>query len=124
MVSIKYGWRLKQIPSHCVYGNTFYLQYTLQYPKGEFVTLHHNNIRKTTANLLTVKNEVCSRWVVKRLPRRLQINWIKLELMSVDFWLKGQVAFFDIRIFNPTAKQYVNHELPKSYKVNEKAKKK
>ena len=59
MVSIKYGWRLKQIPSHCVYGNTFYLQYTLQYPKGEFVTLHHNNIRKTTANLLTVKNEVC-----------------------------------------------------------------
>ena len=58
MVSIKYGWRLKQIPSHCVYGNTFYLQYTLQYPKGQFATLHHNNIRKTTATLLTVNNKV------------------------------------------------------------------
>ena len=27
LLSIKYGWRLKQIPSHWVYGNTFNLQH-------------------------------------------------------------------------------------------------
>ena len=38
-------------------------------------------------------------------------------------WLIGQVAFFDVRVFNPTAKRYVNQELRKSYEVNEKEKK-
>ena len=27
LLSIKYGWRLKQMPSHCAYGNTFNLQH-------------------------------------------------------------------------------------------------
>ena len=34
------------------------------------------------------------------------------------------MAFFDERVFNPTAKRYVNQELRKLYEVNEKEKKK
>ena len=56
LLSIRYGWRLKRIPSQCACGNKFNLQYALQCPKGGFVTLCHDHIRNTTANLLT---EVC-----------------------------------------------------------------
>ena len=36
--------------------------------------------------------------------------------------LTGQVAFFDVRVFNATAKRYVNQKLCKSYEVDEKNK--
>ena len=44
--------------------------------------------------------------------------------MCKGFWQAGQMAFFDVRVFNPTAKQYVNQEISKTYEVNEKEKKK
>ena len=34
------------------------------------------------------------------------------------------MAFFDVRVFNPTAKRYVNQEISKTYEVNEREKKK
>ena len=60
MLPIRYDRRLKRIPSHCACGNTFNLQHALQFPSGGFVTLRHNHIRNTTANLLTeVWKNVC-----------------------------------------------------------------
>ena len=34
------------------------------------------------------------------------------------------MAFFDVRVFNPTSKRYVNQEISKTYEVNEIEKKK
>ena len=34
------------------------------------------------------------------------------------------MAFFDVRVFKPNAKRYINHTLSKSYEINEKEKKK
>ena len=53
LLSIRYDWGLKGIPSHYACGNTFNLQHALQCPKSGFVTLRLNHIRNTTANLLT-----------------------------------------------------------------------
>ena len=44
----------------------------------------------------------------------------RADVSARGFWLTGQVALFDVRVFNPTAKRYVNQELRKSYQVNEK----
>ena len=44
LLSIRYGWKLKRIPSHRACGNTFNLHQALQCPKGGFVTLRHNHI--------------------------------------------------------------------------------
>ena len=33
------------------------------------------------------------------------------------------MAFFDVRVFNPTSKRYANQELSKTYEINEKKKK-
>ena len=34
------------------------------------------------------------------------------------------MAFFDVRVFNPTAKRYANQEISKTYEVNEREKNK
>ena len=47
-----------------------------------------------------------------------------VDVSSRDFWLTGQVALFDVKVFKPTAKRYVNQKRRKSYEVNEKEKKK
>ena len=112
LLSIRYGWRLKRIPSHCARGNTFNLQHAFQCPKGGFVTLRHNHILNTTANLLT---EVCKDIHVK--PQLQLLNGerssektanksdqARVDISARGFWLTGQAAFFDVRVFNPTAK--------------------
>ena len=48
----------------------------------------------------------------------------RVNISAHGFWLIGQVALFDVRVLNSTAKRYVNQELRKSYEINEKEKKK
>ena len=48
----------------------------------------------------------------------------RVDVSARGFWLTDQVAFFHLSIFNPTAKRYVNQELRKSCKLNEKEKQK
>ena len=38
--------------------------------------------------------------------------------------MTGQMAFYDVRVFNPLARRYENLELQKCYELNEKEKKK
>ena len=40
-----------------------------------------------------------------------------------DFWCAGQVAFLDIRVFNPNATRYAHQDISKTYESNEKEKK-
>ena len=47
----------------------------------------------------------------------------RLDVKARGFWQAGQLAFFDIRVFNPMAKRYANQILKKSYETNEVEKK-
>ena len=50
---------------------------------------------------------------------------MRLELTYVlEVSATGQMAFFDVRVFNPIARRYVNQKLSKTYEINEKEKKK
>ena len=86
------------------------------------MTLRHNHIRNTTANLLT---EVCKDVCVKPQLQPLsgetfsektenKSNQARADISARGFWLTDQVASFDVRVFNPTTKRYVNQELRKS----------
>ena len=107
---IRYGWRFKRIPRHCACGNTFNLQHAIQCPKGEFVSLHHNHIRNAATKLLTeVFKDVCVEPQLQPLSGETlsEKTAIKSEQARVDvsargFWLTCQVAFSDVRVFNPT----------------------
>ena len=51
-------------------------------------------------------------------------NEARLDISARGFWVTSQMAFFDIRVFNPIAKRYATLDLAKSYQVNENEKKK
>ena len=53
-----------------------------------------------------------------------KLDQARVDVSAHGFWLTVQNAFFDKRIFNPTAKRYANQELRKLYEVNEREKKK
>ena len=112
MLSIRYGWRSKRIPSYCACGNTFNLQHFLLCPRGVF-SLPRCLCRTTMAAV--------EWWNVFNEHSKSDIS--RVDVSACGFWLVGQVALFDVRAFNPTAKRYVNQER-KSYEVNEKEKKK
>ena len=132
LLSIRYGCRLKRIPSQCACGNTFNLQHALQCPKGGFMTLRHTHSQNTTANFLTeaykdVRVEpqlqpLSSKKFSEKTSNKS--DQARVGISARGFWLTGQVVFFDVRVFSTSAKRYVNLELRKSYEVNEKEKKK
>ena len=48
----------------------------------------------------------------------------RLNVSARDFWVTHQKAFFDIRVFNPTARSYDDLDIKKCYEINEREKKK
>ena len=46
-----------------------------------------------------------------------------MDVAARGFWVKGQMAFFDITVFNPTAKTYLVQNLNNAHKRNEQEKK-
>lgn len=98
---------------------------------GGFVTRRHNDIRDLTSKLL---KDVCHD--VQLEPNLLPLTGERFDLKSVktgddyrpdirarDFWINGQQAFFDVRVFDPTASRYSNQTLQQSFISNENEKK-
>ena len=93
--------------------------------------MRHNHIRNITSTLL---KEVCKDVRVE--PELQQLtdeylqhstaagNEVRLDISACGFWQAGEMAFLDVRVFNPNTKQYANIELSKAYEIKEKEKKK
>ena len=52
-----------------------------------------------------------------------KVGEARCNVSASGFWFAGQVAYLDVRVFNPNARRYVNQNLRKSYEINEKEKK-
>ena len=48
----------------------------------------------------------------------------RVDVAARSLWVAGQMAFFDVRAFNPIAKRYVRMDTSKAQQLNEKEKKK
>ena len=46
-----------------------------------------------------------------------------MDVAARGFWQQGEMAFFDIRVFNPFAKSHLNVSLETAFKNNERTKK-
>ena len=106
-------------------------QHALSCRKGGFISLRHNHLRSITATLLKeVFKDIRVEPQLQQLTgEMLHLSTItgneaRLEICARDFWQAGQMTFFDVRVFNPTAKRYVNQVILKTYAVNGKEKKK
>ena len=47
----------------------------------------------------------------------------RCDISARSFWQAGQIAFLDVRVFNPMASRYLHLESSKRYEVNEREKK-
>ena len=121
---------MKYLPSTCACSKPFNMDHALSCPKGGFVYQRHNELRDTLANMV---QEVCKD--VKVEPDLEPITGEQLnagaicsdgarsDISARGFWVKGQRAFFDIRVFNPNAQRYSTQSVKSSYIINEKEKK-
>ena len=48
----------------------------------------------------------------------------RLDILARSFWVRGQEAFLDIRVFDPNTNRYLDSTLPRCHKINEEEKKK
>lgn len=127
---IRYNIPLEHLPSHCVCGNTFDIDHALSCHKGGFVAIRHNEIRDTTAELLS---EVCKDVEIEPKltpvtgevlpPTAIITDDARADVSARGFWVRGSKAFLDVRIFNPIAKRYSAQSLSAAHRRNEKEKK-
>ena len=131
LIRIRYGWILTRLPTNCECGTKFDIQHALSCKKGGFISLRHNHLRKILATLF---KEVCKDIRVEPQlqeltgeilhPSTITGTEARLDKCARGFWQAGPTAFFNVRVFNPTAKWYVNQKISKTYEVNEREKKK
>ena len=111
-LALRYGWVPSRTPSSCECGASFTLEHVLSCPRGGFPSIRHNEIRDTTANLLTevchdvqvepnlqeVSNEVLSGWTA------ITTDGVRLDNAANGFWGgRYERTFLDVRVFNPYA---------------------
>ena len=127
---LRYGWALPNIPSTCCAKMD--AQHAMSCKRGGSITIRHNDLQDLTVNFLS---NVCNDVEIEpKLPPVTGENFsnraentrteARLDIRSRGFWVRGQQAFFDIRVFDQNAKRYLNSALPQCYAQNEKEKKK
>ena len=128
---LRYGWSPPMLASQCVCGQLFTIAQPLSCPTGGYPSIRHNELRDITADLL---KEVCSDITVepplqpltgKVLSMRTSIRGeeARLDISAKGFW-GGQFerAFFDVRVFNPSAPTNRSHQLTANYRRHEQEK--
>ena len=126
-IFLRYGLSISGLPEHCECGQPFSSDHAMICKKGGFVSLRHNEVRDITAEML---NEVC--YDVKSEPELIPLEGENLkyktantherartDLSARSFWIKGERAFFDIRVFDPVAQSYMNQSLEQAHAVQE-----
>ena len=92
--------------------------------------MRHNELRDFTAELLSecckdvsIEPGLQSLTGEKLQPSANKSMDARVDVAARGFWVRGQMAYFDVRIFNPTAKTYLNQNLSGAHRTNEQQKK-
>ena len=119
------------LASQCVCGQLFTIAHALSCPTGRYPSTRHNKLCDTTADLL---KEVCSDVTVEpplqpltgeALSMRTSIRGgeARLDISARGFWGgRFERAFFDVRVFNPSAPTNRSHQLTANYHRHEQEK--
>ena len=127
-LALHYGWTPRHVPSQCACGKRFTVKHAFSCPFGGFPSLRHNDIRDSTACLLS---EVCHNVALELSPMPLSGERLRhktantedgacLDIRAQGFWgERHQSAFFDVRVFNPFAPSNTNFTPESVYKRHE-----
>ena len=130
-IRLRYGWEIPNLPTVCACGSKFDINHCMNCKKGGFITKRHNDIRDLTAKMLS---EICKDVEVE--PPLINLTGETYEhktaktgeecrpdIRARGFWINGQQAFFDVRVFDPTALRYINQNIQQCFVKNENEKK-
>ena len=102
----------------------------MQCPLGGYIHRRHDQIRNLFATLLDgVANGVHIEPALQPLsgenlpPSANREDEARLDVAARGFWQQWEMAFFDIRVFNPYAKSHMHHNLEAVFRSNETSKK-
>ena len=56
-------------------------------------------------------------------PSAIKSDDARMDVAARGFWVKGQVAYFDVKVYNPIAKTYLPKSLEAAHRANEQQKK-
>ena len=98
--------------------------------KGGFIHRRHDDLRDLVADLMNETfNEVITEPGLQPLTGEVMKKGsntseeARLDIAARSFWQRGEMAFFDVRIFNPFAKCNQSQKLQKVFESQEKEKK-
>ena len=128
---LRYGWQPQSLPSQCTCGQTYSVSHALSCPIGGYPTLRHNEVRDFTAGLLReVCHDVTTEPPLQPLTGEAFIassvkrdDQARLDISACGFWGgRFEKAFFDVRVFNPSAPSNQQPQMSATYRKHEKEK--
>ena len=130
-IKLRYRWNLSRLPLNCECGKMFDTVHAMDCKKGGFVSKRHDKVRNTLAKMMdTVAYDVRIEPQLQPLSGEIlnlgsanREDEARLDISARGFWNQNEMAFFDVRVFNPFAKSYMNSSLDALFKSNERAKK-
>ncbi|MCH2416854.1 MAG: hypothetical protein MK195_08855 [Acidimicrobiales bacterium] len=131
-VALRYRWRLKRLPIHCACNRKekFDVDHAMNCTTGGFIHRRHDRIRDLVAEMVDgVAYDVHIEPPLQPLsgedlPRSAnKEDEARLDIAARGFWQRGEMAFFDVRVFNPFAKTHLNSKLETVFTRNEASKK-
>ena len=126
-LALRYGWPVEGLPERCICGADYDLNHAMICKTGGFISMRHDEVRDLTVKML---KEVCVDVTSEPSLLRLegeQLQYLtantspeaRVDLSARGFWIRGQRAYCDIRIFDPMARCYKRKTLLDAHKKNE-----
>ena len=129
-LALRYRWNLKRLPINCPCGKRFDMDHAMSCLKGGYIHRRHDRIRDMIADLL---DGVSANTQIEPMLQPLSGELIpsgantedeaRLDIATRGFWQECEMAFFDVRVFNPFAKSHLTRNLNAVFRSNESAKK-
>ena len=133
-MAVRYGWRPKNLPQRCSCGAENSIQHAMDCKLGGFIHMRHNRVRDLFADLLRKAGCKAVQTEMQLLPDEGELEGTpkyvekgdesRMDVTAVGFWGAWQRAYFDVRVFNPTAPSYAAQKLATLTEKHEKEKKK
>ena len=131
-VLLRYDFRIKNVAAVCACGEQNSVDHALTCKLGGYVSLRHNSLRDTTAELLR-SHGICKD--VETEPSLLPVSGqhlstgsvlgddARLDVSARNLWTPLARAFLDIRVFHPQAQTNSVKSIPAMYSAHEQEKK-
>ena len=126
-VRLRYGWDIPEMPKNCVCGQRNTVNHTLDCKRGGFVSLRHNELRDTEAQIMQeIAHDVRVEPGLQDLTEHIQLspgsnlaNGARLDVSARGIYSRNDMTFFDVRVTNPNCPTNRSFTLPEVYANHE-----